>query len=133
MVFHHISTTIYSIYQGYEAYQNSKDAEITSPNRVTQKDGISMVSLPLATQQNSGITTEKVIASTGLSKYKIVLENSGKTLSLENNFIAFTVHCIVIGLLCYRLQCSDDVTVPDWDGPALDHQLNLSLLSLVLQ
>jgi len=54
----------------YEAYQNSKDAEITSPNRVTQKDGINMVSLPLTTQQNSGITTEKVIASTFQGKIK---------------------------------------------------------------
>jgi hypothetical protein len=54
----------------YETYQNSKDDEISSPNRVTQKEGINMVSLSLAAQQNSGITTEKVLASTFQGKIK---------------------------------------------------------------
>ncbi len=44
----------------YEAYQNSQEEEIEGPNRVTEKEGINIVSLPLATQQNSGITTAKV-------------------------------------------------------------------------
>jgi hypothetical protein len=44
----------------YEAYQNSQEEEIEGPNRVSEKEGINIVSLPLATQQNSGITTAKV-------------------------------------------------------------------------
>ena len=44
----------------YEAYQNSQEEEIESPSRITEKAGISIVSLPLATQQNSGIKTAKV-------------------------------------------------------------------------
>lgn len=44
----------------YEAYQNSQEEEIEGPSRVTEKSGISVVNLPLATQQNSGITSSKV-------------------------------------------------------------------------
>jgi hypothetical protein len=44
----------------YEAYQSNQEEEIESPSRITEKAGISIVSLPLATQQNSGIKTAKV-------------------------------------------------------------------------
>ena len=47
----------------YETYRNSHEDEIASPNRVSTKDGVSMVSLPLVTQQNSGIATALVLAS----------------------------------------------------------------------
>ncbi len=50
----------------YEAYQAEQTEEIESPNRVNEVDGINTVTLPLATQQNSGIQTAK-IASTSFS------------------------------------------------------------------
>ena len=44
----------------YEAYQAEQQEEIESPNRVAVVDGINTVTLPLATQQNSGIETAKI-------------------------------------------------------------------------
>jgi hypothetical protein len=44
----------------YEAYQAEQEEEIESLNRVSTKEGINIVSLSPATQQNSGITTAKV-------------------------------------------------------------------------
>jgi hypothetical protein len=44
----------------YEAYQTSQEEEINSPSRIIEKAGISIVRLPLATQQNSGIKTAQV-------------------------------------------------------------------------
>ena len=44
----------------FEAYQNTHEEEIESLNRVTSNEGINVVSLSPATQQNSGITTAKV-------------------------------------------------------------------------
>lgn len=44
----------------YEAYQSEQEEEIESPNRVTEKDGISTVALSPETQANSGILTNKV-------------------------------------------------------------------------
>jgi hypothetical protein len=44
----------------YEAYQTSQEEEIESPSRIAEKAGISIVRLPLATQENSGIKTAKV-------------------------------------------------------------------------
>ena len=54
----------------YEAYQNRHEDEIASPNRVAEIDGMSIVSLSAATQQNSGITTTKVVSSTFVGKLK---------------------------------------------------------------
>jgi hypothetical protein len=56
----------------YEAYRNSHEEDISSPNRVSAKNGINIVSLPLATQQNSGITTAKMLASTFQGKIKSI-------------------------------------------------------------
>jgi hypothetical protein len=47
----------------YEAYQSSQEEEIESPSRITEKAGVSVVHLPLPTQQNSGIKTIKVIST----------------------------------------------------------------------
>jgi hypothetical protein len=44
----------------FEAYQNEQEEEIESLNRVSTNDGINIVSLNTATQQNSGIQTIKV-------------------------------------------------------------------------
>lgn len=44
----------------YETYQSEQEEEIESPSRVSEKAGISIVQLPLATQQNSGIKTAKL-------------------------------------------------------------------------
>ncbi|OYZ00385.1 MAG: hypothetical protein B7Y32_05785 [Methylophilales bacterium 16-45-7] len=44
----------------YEAYQSEQEEEIESPNRVSEKDGISIVMLSAETQRNSGITSSKV-------------------------------------------------------------------------
>ena len=54
----------------YEAYQNRHEDEIASPNRVAENNGMSIVSLSAATQQNSGITTAKVVNSTFEGKLK---------------------------------------------------------------
>lgn len=47
----------------FEAYQAAQEEEIESPSRVSTIEGINTVTLPLATQINSGIKTAK-IAST---------------------------------------------------------------------
>lgn len=47
----------------YEAYQSNQEEEIESPSRITEKAGVSVVHLPLPTQQNSGIKTAKVIST----------------------------------------------------------------------
>jgi hypothetical protein len=44
----------------YEAYQNEQEEEIESLNRVSTNEGINIVSLTPATQQNSGIQTVKI-------------------------------------------------------------------------
>ena len=44
----------------YEAYQNEQEEEIESLNRVSTNEGINIVSLSPATQQNSGIQTVKI-------------------------------------------------------------------------
>jgi hypothetical protein len=47
----------------YEAYQNSHEDEIATPDHISEKDGFKIVSLSAATQQNSGITTAKLASS----------------------------------------------------------------------
>ena len=54
----------------YETFQNSHKDEIATPNRISEKDGINMVSLSAATQLNSGITTAKVVSSSFAGKVK---------------------------------------------------------------
>jgi hypothetical protein len=44
----------------YESYQNEQEEEIESLNRVTTSEGINIVSLSPATQQNSGIQTIRI-------------------------------------------------------------------------
>jgi hypothetical protein len=44
----------------FETFQNSHDDDVTSQNHINEKDGINIVSLSPATQQNSGIATSKV-------------------------------------------------------------------------
>jgi hypothetical protein len=44
----------------YEAYQNEQEEEIESLDRVTTNEGINIVNLTPATQQNSGIQTVKI-------------------------------------------------------------------------
>ncbi len=48
----------------YEAYQAEQEEEIESPSRVAEVQGINVVTLPLATQRNSGIQTAKVASTT---------------------------------------------------------------------
>ena len=47
----------------FEAYQADQEEEIESPSRVTTIEGINTVTLPLATQINSGIKTAKVAST----------------------------------------------------------------------
>jgi multidrug efflux pump subunit AcrA (membrane-fusion protein) len=44
----------------FESYQSEREEEIESPNRVTEKDGISIIELTPETQTNSGISTSKI-------------------------------------------------------------------------
>ncbi len=48
----------------YEEYRTEQEEEIESPSRVAEVQGINVVTLPLATQQNSGIQTAKVASTT---------------------------------------------------------------------
>ncbi len=56
----------------YEQYQNSHEENIASPNRVVQNNGLSIVSLSAATQQNSGITTAKLLSSSFINAQKSI-------------------------------------------------------------
>lgn len=64
----------------YEAYQNSQEDDIESPSRVTEKAGINVVSLPLATQQNSGIKTAKVKAA----QFQGEIKSFGNVVSIDS-------------------------------------------------
>ena len=64
----------------YEAYQNRHEDEIASPNRVAENNGMSIVSLSAATQQNSGITTTKVVSSTFEGK----LKSTGTVIAIDS-------------------------------------------------
>ena len=64
----------------YEAYQNRHEDEIASPNRVAESNGMSIVSLSAATQQNSGITTTKVVSSTFVGK----LKSTGTVIAIDS-------------------------------------------------
>ena len=64
----------------YEVYQNHHEDEIASPNRVAEIDGMSIVSLSAATQQNSGITTAKVVNSTFEGK----LKSTGTVIAIDS-------------------------------------------------
>ena len=64
----------------YETYQNSHEDEIASPNHIAEKNGINTVSLSLATQQNSGITTAKVLRSAFAGK----LKSTGSVIAIDN-------------------------------------------------
>lgn len=54
----------------YEAYQANPHEEIESPSHVATKQGISMVTLSPAMQQNSGISTAKISAASFKSEHK---------------------------------------------------------------
>ena len=64
----------------YEAYQNRHEDEIASPKRVAENNGISIVSLSAATQQNSGIKTAKVASSTFAGK----LKSTGTVIAIDS-------------------------------------------------
>jgi hypothetical protein len=64
----------------YEDYQNSQEEEIESPNRVTEKSGISIVNLPPATQQNSGIKTAKV----NTAQFQGEIKSFGNVVSIDS-------------------------------------------------
>ena len=64
----------------YEAYQNSHEDEIATPNHISEKDGINIVSLSAATQQNSGIATAKVVSSTFAGK----LKSTGTVIAIDS-------------------------------------------------
>ncbi len=63
----------------YEAYQSSQK-EIESPSRVTEKADINIVSLPLATQQNSGIKTAKV----NTAQFQGEIKSFGNVVSIDS-------------------------------------------------
>ena len=64
----------------YEAYQNSHEDEIATPNHIAEKDGVNIVSLSAATQQNSGITTAKVVNSSFAGKAK----STGSVIAIDS-------------------------------------------------
>jgi multidrug efflux pump subunit AcrA (membrane-fusion protein) len=64
----------------YEAYQAEQEEEIESPSRVTEKQGINIVSLPPATQQNSGIRTARVTAAS----YQGEIKSFGNVIGIDS-------------------------------------------------
>jgi hypothetical protein len=64
----------------YEAYQSEHEEEIESPSRVTENAGINVVSLPPATQQNSGIKAAKVAAAS----YQGEIESFGNVVGIDS-------------------------------------------------
>ena len=64
----------------YEAYQNSHEDEIATPNHMSEKDGINIVSLSVATQQNSGITTAKLVSS----NFAGLLKSTGTVIAIDS-------------------------------------------------
>ncbi len=64
----------------YEAYQNSHEDEIATPNRISESDGINIVSLSAATQQNSGITTAKLASSS----FAGTLKSTGMVIAIDS-------------------------------------------------
>jgi hypothetical protein len=63
----------------YEAYQNSHEDEIATPNHISEKDGFNIVSLSAATQQNSGITTAKLASSS----FAGTLKSTGTVIAID--------------------------------------------------
>jgi hypothetical protein len=64
----------------YEAYQNSHEDEIATPNHISEKGGINIVSLSAATQQNSGITTAKLASSS----FAGTLKSTGTVIAIDS-------------------------------------------------
>jgi hypothetical protein len=64
----------------FEAYQNSQEEDIESPSRVTENAGVNVVSLPPATQQNSGIRTAKVAATS----YQGEIKSFGNVVGIDS-------------------------------------------------
>lgn len=64
----------------YEAYRAEQEEEIESPSRVTEKQGINIVSLPPATQQNSGIRTARVTAAS----YQGEIKSFGNVIGIDS-------------------------------------------------
>jgi hypothetical protein len=64
----------------YEAYQNSHEDEIATPSHIAEKDGINIVSLSAATQQNSGITTAKLVSSS----FAGTLKSTGTVIAIDS-------------------------------------------------
>ena len=56
----------------YEAFQNSHEDEIATPNHISERGGVKIVSLSAATQQNSGITTAKLLTSSFAATQKSI-------------------------------------------------------------
>ena len=64
----------------FEDYLQDQDEEIESINRVTEKQGISTVTVPMAAQRNSGIKTAKVTVTQVNAEVKSV----GSVVSLDS-------------------------------------------------
>lgn len=64
----------------YEAYRAEQQEEIESPSRVSENAGINIVSLPPATQQNSGITTAKV----STAQFQGTIKSYGNVVSIDS-------------------------------------------------
>ena len=64
----------------YETYQNEQEEEIESLNRVTSNEGINIVSLSPATQQNSGIQTIKINSA----RYQGEIKSFGNVTAIDS-------------------------------------------------
>lgn len=78
----------------FETFQTEQEEEIESPSRVTTVEGINTVTLPLATQLNSGIQTAKVASTSFHGEIKSfgnvvaidpLIEGKANYLNLQSN------------------------------------------------
>lgn len=63
----------------YEKYRTEQEEEIESPSRVNELEGVNTITLPLATQLNSGIQTAKIERTT----YQGEIKSFGHVVSID--------------------------------------------------
>lgn len=63
----------------YDEFQQEKEEEIETPNRVSEKEGISSISISSATQKNSGIKTDTVLPIT----FEGEIKSYGNVISID--------------------------------------------------
>lgn len=108
----------------FEAFQAEQEEEIESPSRVSTVEGINTVTLPLATQLNSGIKTAKIASTSFHGEIKSfgnvvaidqLIEGKASYLNLQSNLKLAQVGALQKNQQYQRLKAlnADDKNVSD--------------------